>query len=512
MSDWTHGYDVSIGYTHGFYSAMAPASLDLCIGLAGYAPPRRDPAAPFRYLELGAGQGFGLCLLAAAYPQAEFVGVDFHPEHIAHADELVRDAGLTNIRFVEADFLDLAADWPAGFGKFDYVALHGIYSWVPDRVRDAVVQCLSHATRPGAAVYNAYNSHPGWLGSMPFQHIALRLKQTSPKPGAAVLDDTIGLFERLAASDAALFKVIPGLKTRIETMKGQNRTYQVQEYLNESWNLFWHSEVAAELRRAKLDYVGTATIGETQLPDLLAAPMQEIIAGQADGGLRQDLQDILINQTFRRDIFCRGPRRSTTKDFRRTTRLHLIAAPPAGEAVVVKTAFGARTIAHETCAEIFAALAAGPKSIEELALLPGVGKHGWAVLTRTLALLLQARILAVGAGQADDSASHRLNAAIARAGSRGAPYRHIAAPKLGSAVSVKDFDLLLIDSWLESSGQADAAALGKGVVQRMARMGQRIHDGDKPLKGAEAEQRIAGAVTVFLDDRLPYWRKIGALP
>lgn len=512
MSDWTHGYDVSTGYTYGFYSAMAPVSLDLCIALAGFVPPRRDPAAPFRYLELGVGQGVGLCLLAAAYPQGEFVGVDFHPEHVAHADELVRDAGLTNIRFVEADFIDIAADWPGDFGKFDYVALHGIYSWVRPEVRDAVIRCLSHATRPGAIVYNGYNSHPGWLALMPFQHIALRLKQTAVKTGAAVLDDAIALFEELGTSDAALFKAMPSVKARIEAIKRQNRSYQVQEYLNESWVPFWHSEVAAELRRIKLDYVGTATIGETQLPGLLPAPMQEIISEQGDGGLRQDLQDIMINQSFRRDIFCRGPRRNMNNDFRRTTYLHLPSQPTVGEAVVVKAAFGTRSIAYEACAEIFAGLSSGPKSIEEVAQLPGVGKHGWAALTKTLALLLQGRVLQLATKSPDNTAAHSLNAAIARAGSRGAPYRHIAAPELGSAVSVKDFDLLLIDSWLEASRTADSAALGNGVAQRMARLGRHIYEGDQPLKGAAAEQRIADAVAVFLADRLPYWQKVGALP
>src|SRR3546814_15374578 len=95
--------------------------------LHGFRVP--DARAPFRYLELGCGQGFGLCLLAALYPHGAFVGVDFNPEHIAHARELAHGAGLSNVRFEEADFSALAAQWPADYGQFNYVALHGIYSW-----------------------------------------------------------------------------------------------------------------------------------------------------------------------------------------------------------------------------------------------------------------------------------------------------------------------------------------------------------------------------------------------
>src|SRR5689334_21568064 len=107
MNDWSHGYNVSVGYSYGFYREMTPDCLDVCAGIGGCEPPQRQ-GRPFRYLELGCGQGFGLCLLAAAEPDAEFVGVDFQPDHIEHATGLAETAGLSNLRFVRADFLDLA--------------------------------------------------------------------------------------------------------------------------------------------------------------------------------------------------------------------------------------------------------------------------------------------------------------------------------------------------------------------------------------------------------------------
>ena len=68
MNDPSHGYDTSVGYTFGFYREMAPGWLDLCVRSAGREPARCGGA--FRYLELGCGQGFGLCLLAAAHGAA----------------------------------------------------------------------------------------------------------------------------------------------------------------------------------------------------------------------------------------------------------------------------------------------------------------------------------------------------------------------------------------------------------------------------------------------------------
>ena len=35
MSDWSHGYNVSLGYTYGFYRELAPDWLDLCTRISG---------------------------------------------------------------------------------------------------------------------------------------------------------------------------------------------------------------------------------------------------------------------------------------------------------------------------------------------------------------------------------------------------------------------------------------------------------------------------------------------
>ena len=135
-TDWSHGYDVSMPYPHGFCREMSPVWLDFCAAYAGIAAPPRE-AQGYRFLDLGCGQGDGLCVLAAANPNAEFVGVDFLPEHIQYANALAAEAGLTNVRFVQADFCELAQGWPADLGRFHYIAMHGVLSWVPPEVRRA---------------------------------------------------------------------------------------------------------------------------------------------------------------------------------------------------------------------------------------------------------------------------------------------------------------------------------------------------------------------------------------
>jgi SAM-dependent methyltransferase len=447
MNDATHGYDTSVAYTHGFYREMAPDWLDLAARVAGQPSPRRTPAAPFRYLELGCGQGFGLCLLAAANPRGAFIGVDFIPEQIAHAEHVAAAAGLTNIRFVQADFLDLAAAWPGDFGSFDYVALHGIYSWVPPQVRAAVVACIGHATHPGSLVYVSYNTQPGWLATLPFQHLSHLIKETSGKSGGAVFEESIALFDRLRAGGAATFQILPGLKARLDAVKTRSTGYLVQEYLHEHWQPFWHSEVAKELAAAGLAHAGTATLAETMLPAILPPPLRDAITAQADPRLRQDVQDFTINQSFRRDLFHRGGDAPAPQPLGQT-RLQLLTPPARGGTVKLDAAFGEIGLQYPAFAGILDALAGGPHSIEQLAALPGLREQGMANVRQLLLLLLHTGTLALEAATPDEgaAAAHRLNAVIAREAAQGAPYRYLAAPALGSAIPASEAELKALHS------------------------------------------------------------------
>ena len=498
MSDWSHGYDVSMEYSFGFFREMAPDWLDFCAWIGGFEPPQRG--ASFRYLDLGCGQGFGLCLLAAANPHAQFVGVDFQPEHIAHAQGLARAAGLANVRFVQADFLDLAADWPRELGRFDYVALHGILSWVAPPLRNAVVDCLAHATADGGVVYVSYNAQPGSLSSVPLQHFSARLKETSGAQVPGSVEQAIALLERLVAANAPVFQVLPALKRRLDALRTRDRNYLAHEYLAQGWTPFWHSEVVRQLERANLDYVASATLGDNLAIEFLPAAQRQAVAEQPTAELRQDLQDFILNQAFRRDIFCRGARaRSGNQPSKQAQKVHLAASPEPGTSISFETSFGQITWDPAVFRPIVQALGGGPRSLDELFHLPNATQ--WKP-RHILLLLLHASVLAPEAAQpADGGAVHRLNAAIARAACDGAPYEFVAAGRLGSAVPAGRAELMLLDAWLESGSAADIPALAAALGRRGARPGLEPATGDE-LKSAAAQ---------FLTQTLPRWREVGVV-
>ena len=132
-----------------------PSRLSTLARLFGLAPPAIETC---RVLELGCASGNNLIPMAAALPDARFVGIDLSARQIADGQALIAEARLVNIELRHADILSLSDR----DGEFDYIIAHGVYSWVPADVREKVLAiCSRNLARDGVA-YVSYNTYPGW--------------------------------------------------------------------------------------------------------------------------------------------------------------------------------------------------------------------------------------------------------------------------------------------------------------------------------------------------------------
>src|SRR4029077_15564225 len=128
--------------------------------LSGMEAPDLD--RHFTYCELGCGRGRTSTVLAAINPEAEFHAVDFHPAHIAHAQQQARHARLRNIQFHECSFAELPGAYGAALPKFDVITMHGVWSWIAPQLQEAIVAFLNARLKPGGLVYVSYNALPAW--------------------------------------------------------------------------------------------------------------------------------------------------------------------------------------------------------------------------------------------------------------------------------------------------------------------------------------------------------------
>ncbi len=146
-------YD-AVEYPSAGIPRMHPSHLFAVARLFGCRP---APVGRCRYLEYGCGDGTHLIGCAMGLPAATFVGVDLSVEAIARGNTLIAELGVTNVSLHAAD----ATVWTPPAGGFDFACAHGLYSWVPPFVRDAVLAGMHTALTPDGVGYVSYNTYPG---------------------------------------------------------------------------------------------------------------------------------------------------------------------------------------------------------------------------------------------------------------------------------------------------------------------------------------------------------------
>ena len=518
---WQHGYFADEGYSYGFYPQQSPVNIAFAALLKGHRPP--DLSGGFHYLDLGCGQGVSTCLLAAAYPQARFTGVDFHPQHIAHARQLAAGCGLQNVSFEEADFLELARQLPADWPPVDFAVAHGIASWIAPPVREALLQTVSRALRPGGLFYVSYNTHPGWLAKVPFQHMVATLQQYH-QPGHPALQAARELFGRLGQAGALLMTAYPSLEKQLDTLEKQDPAYLVQEYNNGFWQPLFVNQMMAEAAAAKLSYLGSASLVDNF--DLFYPEAYRKILKEAPStDLRELYRDLLINQTFRRDLYVKGRDlfwgAQAVAPMERL-QVEALEGPELledREAFSLSASVGTIRLDPRLMRPLLEAILAGPRSLAQLRReLAGVQRGPdqllpMPLLLRSLALLLDKRVVALVSDAAVDAGpAQRANRHLVHCLSEGAPYGALAVPRLGTAINIGRAEAVTLEALQAGLPRQELAA---HVQRRLARQGVRPRGADgQPLQdpAAATAQLQSAAVTPFLELGLPRLQRLEAWP
>ena len=507
-----HGYFSDQGYTYGAYAETSPERLALVALLHTHRPP--DLGSAFRVLELGCGQGFGLCLQAATYPQAQFLGIDFRSEHIAHGRALAESAALANVDFLAADFAGLAADPPQDWGTFDIVIAHGILGWVSPELGRGLIQLAADALRPGGLFYLSYNTLPGWLAALPFQH-AVKSFQQRLGDGKPSLDAAIGLFRQLQESGSPLFQAQPALASRLDGLSSQPPAYLLHEYNHAHWQPQYANQVIDQAGEHELLYLGSATLPES-FDGLLPEPIRSVLPGNEDPAQRQFVRDLLTNQSFRRDLFAKGRDRlwpiSASEAIQKLEVLSLLDDDDLlrPDAFHFRLGFGEVQGNRGWFLALMEHLQQGPCRLGDLHRVPLVGEAPTALpeLLQNVALLLHKGSIALLQPRRDPEPAQRFNRAIAAQVAAGAPYGSLSAPRSGNLLDFSDVELVLLHASLQGrSGEALIEALSANLEA----LGRGVHQEGKGLEGAERLERLRELASRFENRTLPLLRRLEAV-
>ena len=304
MTDWTSGYVADIGYTYGYYLELNPQRVKLAFLNAGLVAPEFGTAC-----ELGFGQGLSANMHAAA-SVCSWHGTDFNPAQAGFAQELASVSG-SNAHLYDEAFADFAQrDMP----EFDYIGLHGIWSWISDENRQVIVDFIRKKLKVGGVLYISYNTLPGWGTFAPMRHLMTEHAEIIGADGVGIvsrIDGALDFTDKLLATNPIFARANPLVADRISKIKDQNRHYLAHEYFNRDWHPMHFGTMAKWLESAKLTYACSAHYLDSVEAVNLTPEQQAFLNDIHDPMFKQTVRDFMVNQQFRKDYWVKGARQLT---------------------------------------------------------------------------------------------------------------------------------------------------------------------------------------------------------
>jgi SAM-dependent methyltransferase len=286
--------DLSYVHTH-------PDRLATLATLLGLAP---TPVTTCRLLEIGCAAGGNLLPMAYGLPAAEFVGVDLSARQIADGQQRIAHLGLHNVTLLCRDLAGLGEE----MGSFDYIVAHGIYSWVPEPVRDRLMAVCKQLLRPHGIVYISYNTYPGWHIRGVIRDAMLFHTRTETEPQAkAQAARSIAHFiaDHVVKGNTAYGGIFQGyLESLDKGLRGSNDSFLLHDELEECNDPVYFYQFVEHAARHGLQYLVEAELRDV-LPHIFQPETRAQLQSLAsDAVTLEQYMDFLRNRMFRLTLLC----------------------------------------------------------------------------------------------------------------------------------------------------------------------------------------------------------------
>ncbi len=292
-------YD-EVPYESFSHPATHPQHLRTVATLFGLNPPDFKTA---KVLELGCAAGGNLFPLALAYPDASFLGVDFSQEQISRADKEKEALNVKNLDFMRQDIMSFA---PKNAGdKFDYIIVHGVFSWVPDTVRDKILSICNEYLSPNGVALISYNTLPGWNAVRSVRDMMMFHSNRFTQPADKIRQSRI-LLDFLAENvqqDQTAYRAI--IEDERNMLKNKHDTYLYHEHLENVNAQFYFHDFERMAREHGLNYVGDSNVASMFVGNMPPKALEALKAID-DVVSQEQYMDFITNRRFRSSILCKN--------------------------------------------------------------------------------------------------------------------------------------------------------------------------------------------------------------
>lgn len=303
------GYVLDSSYPDTFFQELSPAWLSYVAAVSGARAKPLDSA--FTYLELGAGLGHSTVVNAGAFPRGEFHACDFNPEHVENGRRYASALGIQNIAFHEASFEQLLEK---ELPPFDFIVLHGVYSWVNTEARTAIRRIIQEKLASGGLVYVSYNCMPGWASELPVRRLLVEVASASRGDSSDKMRRAVELLTQMNAKGMRYFDANPEAGRAIESYGRVPPNYLAHEFFNGTWQPFYSIDVMDEMAQAGASYLGSATLADNHPMLLVEESATDALKNLTSPRQQHLALDFATNRRFRRDVFIRGDTARSSAD------------------------------------------------------------------------------------------------------------------------------------------------------------------------------------------------------
>lgn len=511
MNDWTSGYVADVDYTYGYYDVLNPMRCQLGLMNAGICSPKIETAC-----ELGFGQGISVNVHAAA-SEIEWFGTDFNPSQAAFAQDL---AGICDnkAKLYDQSFEEFCnrTDLP----DFDYISLHGIWSWISDANRGTLVEFLRRKLKAGGLVYIGYNTLPGWASFAPLRSLMVQHAETIGSKGQGIssrIDNSIGFAKALMDTNPKYKLQNPGVENQLEKMVGRDRQYLAHEFFNRDWHPVHFSGMAQWLASAKLDYAVSADLLDYINLVNFTEQQQALINGIPDKVLRESTKDFVTNKGFRRDCWVKGLRKQSgieKNEALRKARV-LLTTPMADISLKIETSQGEASLNQEIYLPILEQLANHkPQSIGELADTVMAGEGRFDLGSTVEATMVLASLGHLYPVQSEDISrrvkikTDKLNEHLINRARSSGDILYLSSPVIGGGFPVTRINQLFLSRVMQ--GENTASILAKNTCEHLMSQGERMLKDGKTMETKEENlEELAIQAEEFVTKRLPILNALG---
>ncbi|WP_069637184.1 class I SAM-dependent methyltransferase [Campylobacter pinnipediorum] len=286
VDELSTSYD-EMTYKSNPFTQCSPLKLEACAKLLSLDA---KPSENAKILEIGCSFGGNLIPFSLHNPNATIVGIDLSREQIKQGKEIVSNLELQNLELICGD-ITKADEILAKYGKFDYIICHGVYSWVPDFVKEAILKTIKDYLAKNGVAYVSYNVYPGWKFKeviKDYMQFVSKDKITA-KEKLKIAKNGLDIYENYLQNSQRLESKISLEWTK--KIKGFDDSYMAHEYLETINDPFYFRDFANDLSKHSLEY-----LCEIDMNDIFAP-----ILGDSEGAdefMKQNFKDRIDEEQF----------------------------------------------------------------------------------------------------------------------------------------------------------------------------------------------------------------------